>query len=206
MSDQRSPIEPIADTNIGVIILGAGFSRRFGSDKRLHPLNGQTVAECTVTKYLEVFTNLRVVLRPEDDELSAKLSRFPVELIEASDAHLGMGHSLAVGFSDLDWIWAFVALLDMPFIATTTLERLKEQAAKQTAPAIIRPRMQANDSSPGATGHPIGWHSSYYGELCSASGDVGAKPILLRHETDVVDIIVTDEGIVRDIDRPEDLA
>lgn len=163
------------------------------------------MAECTVIKYLQVFAKLRVVLRPEDDKLSAKLSRFPVELIEANDAHLGMGHSLAAGFSDLEWRWAFVALLDMPFVATTTLELLKDHAARQLTPAIIRPRVQLEGGSTSLPGHPIGWHNSYYGELCSASGDVGAKPILLQHQQDVVDVIVTDEGVIRDIDRPEDL-
>jgi molybdenum cofactor cytidylyltransferase len=197
--------KPITDTDIGVVILGAGFSRRFGSDKRLHPLNGLTVAECTVMKYLQVFTRVRVVLRPQDVRLTEILNQFSVEKVVANDAHLGMGHSLAAGFTGLEWTWAFVALLDMPFVSVTTLRRLKQQALKQSEPAILRPRLSTQDSPAGETGHPIGWHNSYFEELGTTSGDVGAKSTLIEHELEVIDITVTDEGIVHDIDRPEDL-
>ncbi len=187
----------------GAVILGAGFSRRFGSDKRLHCLHGQSVAECTVEKYVTAFDAVRVVIREDDHALRQKLARFAVEIVVADNAHLGMGHSLAAGFTGLTWDWAFVALLDMPFIATTTLIKLEQQAQHSTQPGILRPRLRHGRADMPA--HPIGWHKTYFDELRNASGDVGAKAILQAHSCDIIDIYVDDEGIVKDIDQPGDL-
>lgn len=191
---------------VGAIILGAGFSRRFGSDKRLHPHNGRTVAETTVLKYLDAFTHIRVVIRPEDDELNTMLSRFPIEIICAEDAHAGMGHSLAAGFKALTWHWAFIALLDMPFVQTSTLIELKEFVMSNPEADILRPYLPATSSSPVNRGHPVGWHERYFQQLSACRGDVGAKALLQQYADNITDIAVNDAGIIRDIDRPSDLA
>ena len=188
---------------VGAVILGAGFARRFGSDKRLHPLNGQTVAECTLEKYLDVFAYIRVVVRPHDSALEAVLRRFSVQIVVADDAQLGMGHSLAAGFSDLDWGWAFVGLLDMPFINPTTLTNLRDTAQRQHSPAILRPTLDGADVQ--TSGHPVGWHHSYFNELRACSGDAGAKKLITKHAQQVIDVPCNDTGIVRDIDHPTDL-
>jgi molybdenum cofactor cytidylyltransferase len=146
-----------------------------------------------------------VVIRPEDNELRAKLSRFPIEVIFAEDAHAGMGHSLAAGFKGLTWHWAFIALLDMPFVQTNTLIKLKEFVMSNPEANILRPCLPATLSSPVNSGHPIGWHESYFQRLRACSGDVGAKALLQQYADNITDIVVNDDGIIRDIDRPSDL-
>lgn len=193
---------------IGAVILGAGYGRRFGSDKRLHPLNGQTVAECTVEKYLDVFSHVRVVVRAQDSALEAILQRFSLQIVVAEEAHLGMGHSLAAGFGELDWTWAFVGLLDMPFVRTDTLINLREQASRQQVPGILRPTISQPETKRPDTptnGHPVGWHNAYFEEIRACRGDAGAKSLLATHAGQVIDVPCDDTGIVRDIDRPADL-
>ena len=189
----------------GAVILGAGFSRRFGADKRLQPLNGQTVAECTVQRYVDAFERVRIVMRVDDQRLRQALGRFELETIVSPDAHLGMGHSLAAGFADLTWDWAFVGLLDMPYVEVATLRKLKQAATVSAPDQIIRPRLTSTRTAEGQSGHPIGWPQMYFSEIQACHGDTGARALLKRHAAHILDVEVDDTGIVRDIDRPEDL-
>lgn len=187
------------------MLLGAGFGRRFGSDKRLAPLGDQTVAETTAAAYANAFKAVRIVLRTEDIALIERMKRFG-EIVLTDRAHLGMGHTLAAGFSDVSWEWAFVGLLDMPFIATDTLHLLQARAT-DSEQKIIRPvlrrTLQADQTAP--HGHPMGFHRSLFGDLRALAGDQGARSVLRANPKQIEDIELTDTGIVRDIDRPEDL-
>ena len=191
----------------GAVILGAGFARRFGSDKRLALLGSSTVAETTLALYASVFDELRLVVR-EDDVALAELAAPYANLIKTNKAHLGMGHSLAAGFQELRWQWAFVGLLDMPFVQAATLKVLKQHAALTNKP-IIRPRLQASENTSTANevhhGHPIGFHESMFSAITRARGDTGARNLLLSNNHKIEDVLVSDGGIVRDIDYPDDL-
>ena len=186
----------------GAVILGAGFGRRFGSDKRIAQLGEHTVAEHTVARYAEVFDIVRVVIRADDDLLAELLEQFDIEIVRTRHAHLGMGHSLAAGIDGLSWDWAFVALLDMPFISLASLSELRQRAAALDHPAIIRPRY---DKAPQSTAHPIGFHATFFAELGRCQGDTGARAVLQSHADQVIEVFTSDPGTVRDIDAPEDL-
>ena len=59
----------------GALIVAAGFSRRFGSDKRRYVIaDGDPLLLATVKAYSEVFPNVAVVLR-HDDGLRARAVR-----------------------------------------------------------------------------------------------------------------------------------
>ena len=55
-------------------------------------------------------------------------------------------------------------------------------------------------------GHPVGISARFRQELLSLGGDEGAKAVVSRHSADLLKIPVGDPGVIRDIDRPEDLA
>ena len=208
--------------------MAAGFGRRFGADKRLHllprsfdlelPKNAplRTVAETTVAKYSNVFDNVRVVVRPEDDELRLKLDALDVDVVTAPQAHLGMGYSLAAGFAALDSTWAFVALADMPFIKTETLRLLYNTAQSNTRVGILRPSLSLDENTRDedpreatnrsqAKTHPVGWHQHYFRALRLCKGDTGARTLLQTHAAQVRRVSVDDAGIQRDIDHLSDL-
>jgi molybdenum cofactor cytidylyltransferase len=189
----------------GALLLAAGASRRFGSDKRTHKLaDGKALLHTTVEKYLGCFEQVVVVLRPGDgllqEALLAGFGKRAPRVVVADDADLGMGHSLAAGIAAVaDWDYAFVALADMPFIEAATLERLKQVMASAAADAIVQPTLQ------GRPGHPVGFGRDRFAEIAALTGDAGARSIVQRRKDQVVEVPVTDPGVLRDIDQPADL-
>ena len=59
--------------------------------------------------------------------------------------------------------------------------------------------------SGGKRGHPVLVNlSRYRDEILRLSGDEGLKPVMRGHPHDTLEVPVDDEGILRDLDTPED--
>ncbi len=104
------------------ILLAAGSSRRFGSDKlcRLTP-EKQPVAVQACHSLLEATDKLVAVIRPGADELAEMLEKTGASILTCQNAEEGMGTSLAYGISvSLDADGWIIALADMPWIKPAT--------------------------------------------------------------------------------------
>ena len=188
----------------GALLLAAGVSRRFGADKRTHLLpDGTSLLQATANKYVGCFDHVVVVLRPTDAELARELTtRFGggLRVVTAAQAHLGMGHSLAAGIGAVgNWDYAFVALGDMPFVETATLRQLEGAMASTDGAAIIAPVFE------GRPGHPVGFGHDHFEALGALTGDSGARSIIKKFAHQVVEVAVSDPGVLHDVDRPADL-
>lgn len=187
--------------NITPLLLAAGQSTRFGSDKLLHPLSHNGVTKPlilhTIQVWLYQFPTLTLVVRPDNEPLitllenSAYSSR--LKLLHAVDAEAGMSASLMAGVSATTQADAWlIGLADMPFISPVVLERLSqalENGAKIALPVYQQRR-----------GHPVGFNREYLSELLSLHGDKGAKQILQRYPEQITVIASPDAGIHQDID------
>lgn len=190
----------------GVLLLAAGRSRRFGSDKRAHVLaDGRTLFEQSLALYAGAFDNCIVVIRSDDPAPRLPmLIAHHTTIVRAFDADLGMGHSLAAGAraaAAAGWVYAFVALADMPWADPSTLRQLRDQLEESIIhdPAsIVIPLYE------GHAGHPVGFGHRLFGELGDLSGDTGARSVIARHPQEVRRIIVHDEGVIRDLDTSPD--
>ena len=90
------------------LLLAAGRGRRFGSDKRLARLpDGRGLLAASAERALQVFAEVHVLLRDEDDAQALGLPD-ACRIIRCSDADQGMGHSLAAGVRGLAG-WASAA-------------------------------------------------------------------------------------------------
>ena len=179
------------------VILAAGSSQRFGADKRLAELDGQPMILRTLQPYIDQLQSVYVVLKP-DDPVETVLPT-TVQIIEAPDAYLGMGHSLAAAANHLpDLKWFLVGLADMPWIRTETIHQIIACVC-ELEDAIVRPSFN------GEPGHPVGFTGNYLKELKTLSGDVGAKRVLVQDGAKLVDLPVADDAILRDVDTPDQI-
>jgi molybdenum cofactor cytidylyltransferase len=57
----------------------------------------------------------------------------------------------------------------------------------------------------GQRGHPVGFSQTLGSHLAALSGDVGAKAVISAHLEQLQLLECDDPGVLRDIDKPEDL-
>ena len=184
----------------GVVLLAAGYGRRFGSDKRRHLLpDGRPLAVASLDLYAAAFEEIVVVVRPEDDALATQLAdRCPSARIErCPEAALGMGHSLACGArSAAGWDFVFVALADMPWVRPDTLKRLLDAVRRAPRDCVVQP------SHRGRPGHPVGFAGRYVGALTGLGGDAGARAVVAGAGADLIRLELDDPGVLEDLDSP----
>lgn len=181
------------------ILLAAGSSRRFGSNKLLAPLaDGTPLAVAAARRLIAVVHAAIAVVRPGDVELAMLLGAQGLRIVECAHAEQGMGLSLAAGVAATDATDAWlIALADMPYIENSTLESLV--ALLDAGAAAAAPFHN------GQRGHPVAFASEFRAELLALTGDAGARQILARHAPLLVRLDVEDPGILIDVDTPADL-
>ncbi|SFI92058.1 molybdenum cofactor cytidylyltransferase [Pseudomonas guineae] len=182
------------------LVLAAGYGQRFGSDKRLAKLaDGNSLLATILLRAQEAFSDVRVVLKAEDD---AQALAIPpgVQLVRAAHAKQGMGSSLAAGIQSLAHSQATavaVLLGDMPWISVATLRQLRAQAhAEHIVVAYCE----------GQRGHPVLFGRRFWPELMQLQGDNGAKGLIATHAQQVIEVTLADSGILQDVDKPADLS
>lgn len=154
---------------------------------------------CAAGNLRSVVDRVLAVIPRGKPALRTRLESSGCEILETDRTARGMGASLSAGIAALPlkdgWI---VALGDMPQVGRATIKALAdalEQGATIAAP-------YAPD---GRRGHPVGFSSKLRNELIALDGDVGARMVLMRHESAVVHVETDDPGIFVDVDTPADL-
>lgn len=176
-------------------MLAAGSARRFGSDKRLHAIDGVPMLARTLALYRAVFAEVGVVIRPREPAVAALVAAGGGRVIEAADAALGQSRSLAAGVAAMrDAGGLVIGLADMPFVRHDTLRAIVA-AMVQRPDAVVRPRHA------GRPGNPVGFPPAAFAALTRIEGDVGARQVVAA--SDIVHMVdVDDPGVHDDVDRP----
>lgn len=190
--------------NIRGVLLAAGYARRFGSNKLLHPLPpgsenaGVPIALAAARRFVEALPEPVAVIRPRAQKLGKMLRGAGCNTVVCKNAAEGMGASLAEGVRAAadahGWV---VALADMPYIKPETV-RVIARALSEGA-AIAAPSYR------GERGHPVGFARRFLDELSGLHGDTGARGILKAHPDWITLYEVDDPGVLRDVDEPSDL-
>ena len=184
---------------VGLLVLAAGRSSRFGSDKRVALLNdGRALLHTTLSSAIASDLPVRVCLPDKDGELVEQSQRLVVDkIINCPRSDRGMGFSLAESVSRCyDWEGLLVILGDMPFVKTETYLTLANAVSDD---AICIPVFEGNP------GNPVAFGRSFFSSLEKLDGDVGAKSIVQANARSVMEIPVPDKGILIDIDTPDDV-
>lgn len=181
------------------LVLAAGFSRRFGSDKRRARLaDGRTLLE-TVIDAIGAARLACVVAQNSDHRIELP-DGIATLMVPASVAERGMGASLAAAVAQLPADRGLlVCLADMPFVLPSTYAAI---AAALRPGRIVAPRLRDGH---GERGNPTAFSPEYREVLLQLDGDRGARDLLLARR-EVIDFVeVDDPGIHQDIDWPETL-
>ncbi|MCB1649192.1 MAG: nucleotidyltransferase family protein [Pseudomonadales bacterium] len=196
---QQKPGQQDVPLTTGVILLAAGFSRRFGSIK-LNALlpNGKPLVQQTLERIQAATDNVIVVTR---EELLASLLQAgaPTEhTLLCPDADQGMGHTLACGMAQVPAHWdaVLVCLADMPFVETRTYTALLNALRPD---AIVVPEHQ------GKRGNPVGFGRKWFAQLAQANGDSGGREVMKGNPNAIVKVAVEDPAVHLDVDVPGDL-
>jgi len=195
--------------DIAAIVLAAGASRRFGSDKLSHPvtLHGAILplAAHSLMPWLEMFGHITVVIRPGSDTFCSSIEialgnskSAQIRWIECEDAAQGMAASLVCGvranLSAAGWL---IGLADMPAVPKAAIAGVHNALS---AGAFLAAPLRDD-----RRGHPVGFAAGYRDELLALRGDTGARHIVERDVSQLVEVGIDDAGIFADIDIPAHL-
>lgn len=187
----------IVARNLGALVMAAGASRRFGSDKRRYDDGSGALLRRTLNHVLALDVPTCVALRAGDEPDTPELlgeALHAVTVLYVEDADRGLGHSIARCFqTPPDWDGALIFLADMPNVAPSTAQHLLQHfdAGRIQAPTYDDRR-----------GHPVLFPRTFFGALAQLKGDTGARDLLSREENRVALHPVDDPGIHWDLDTP----
>ncbi len=199
-----SPVPPVF-----AIVLAAGRSSRFGSDKLLAPLQGRpvlarvldTVAASARAGILRaVFLVVRDAQGPEA-QLGQQVSAFVVAAPRAGE---GLALSLRAGLERLEstapaaGAAALVFLGDQPAIRGEVIDEVVRRW-RVTGADAVRPRYAGCPDEPG---HPVLLDRRLWAAVSGLEGNEGPGTLLHGRAFEVIDV----PGWNPDIDTPADLA
>ena len=171
-----------------------------GRDKSLLSFGSQTFLE-HIAEALEGDADpLLVVLGHHADEIQGRVHLPPsARILRNPEYRLGQLSSLQVAVKSLrdDVSGAILCLVDHPAISKTIVRALLARL-RQTNAAIVIPTFR------GRRGHPVVFAQRLFRELEEAPLDQGARWVVERHKNEIDFVELEEEGILWDIDRPED--
>lgn len=183
------------------ILLAAGSSTRFKSDKLSAPYKGRALFQHSLDA-LRSSARIGAVIMVVNPHFPSKetVGCDRITRVVNPDYAEGMGSSLRAGVmaapEDADAY--LIALADMPEVTAELVDSLVD-FAERTSRQIIVPLHG------GQRGHPVVIKRDLRDALLQIKGDVGARAII-RDNPEMVRYFETDDpGVVFDVDSPEDL-
>lgn len=185
-----------------IVIPAAGASSRMrGGDKLLEQVGGVPLIRRQAEVALGTGCTVVVTLPPDRPARAAALDGLAVTRVIVADAAQGLSVSLAAGLARVPpGRAALVLLADLPEITAEDLGLMIALHAHRPGSIL---RAVAED---GTAGHPVLFPAFTLPELCSMTGDSGAREVLRRHAGQIVAVPLPGRRAVTDLDTPEDWA
>ena len=188
------------DKNVGLIILAAGASVRYGTSKQLLSINGETFLRRIVRESVTSVCQPIVAVFGEDAEnLSRHINEFDIFTIQNQDWKKGMGTSISVGIEKLLEVdekvkGAVIAVCDQPFVNSGVINQLVQKFDEKN-PLIVASRYAET------FGVPALFSRKLFPELTALKNSGGAKELIKQFSAEV-EAIDFPEGAI-DIDTPD---
>ncbi|MDA8428536.1 MAG: nucleotidyltransferase family protein [Geobacteraceae bacterium] len=185
---------------ITAIILAAGYSSRMGAFKPLLPLGGTTILERSIALFRGAgIRDIRVVAGHRSSDLLPLIQSLQARPLLNEHYQEGMFSSVLAAAASLDaGSRAFFLLpVDIPLVSQATVEQLV-RACQTSGKGIIYPACH------GRRGHPPLIAASYRDAILAWQGSGGLKALLRQYEADAETVETGDEGILLDMDTPQE--
>lgn len=186
---------------LAVILLAAGNSSRFHSNKLLTMVNGIPMYQHTIQWAAELNADLTVVVT-QYEEMAKALSQKEFMVQKNSQSQRGISFSIRLGLTACLEKGGFDGYLfsvcDQPYLtleSVRTLIRCWQISSKGIACLSWKNQL----------GNPVIFDKKYVPELLALKGDVGGKAILKRNPHDVCLVPALFPRELFDIDRTADL-
>ncbi len=189
---------------ITAIILSAGESKRMGTPKPLLMINHETFLAHIISLIRKSKVgSIMVVLGSQAELIRKKIPLNDVELVFNDDFAQGQLSSLKVGLraikntKDIEGVMVF--LVDHPLISVDLINKLLDKFYG-SGNRIVVPTYK------GRRGHPVIFPKLLFSELMTAPNQQGARTVLRNNQAQIVELDTSEEGILLDIDTPEQYA
>ena len=184
---------------IALVMLAAGNSRRFGSNKLMYEIDGMSMYLRTLNQLQAAVSelgNCELIVVTQYKEIAAKAKMLGAKVLINPQPERGISSSMQIGLAAAKESAACLfTVSDQPWLSAETIVRLvhKLQSESKGMACTIRAKK---------TGNPCIFSQKYYQELMEITGDKGGKQIINRHPEDVAYLEIEDEKELVDVDVP----
>lgn len=181
---------------LGIVIMAAGSSSRFGENKLLQDFLGRPLFTRALDAAGDIFHKTVVVTGYGPVAEYAEKLGFSV--VENRQPELGISHTVRLGLAELaDCDGAVFAAADQPLLSRDTLLRLKASFLEQ-------PHNIHAAAAEGRRGNPCLFPRAFFPELLALQGDTGGGAVIKAHPDRLQLLEVPPEELL-DCDTPESL-
>lgn len=139
-----------------------------------------------------------VVVASEAIEAVARSGKKGVRVLVNSDPSGGMSTSLKLALGAVRGRAVVIGMGDQPLLLPSTIDAIVSAYITSNAKVVV-PVYR------GRRGNPVLFDRTLFPQMMKIQGDVGAKSVIADNPDLVREVVVSDEGILLDIDTPSDL-
>ena len=195
----RARRQEASTPQFAAIILAAGQSRRMGAvNKLLIEVDGKPMMRHAVDAAREAGADPVIVVTGHQPEEVQAAAGDQATFVHNPAFDQGLSTSLRVGISAVPEACdgALIALGDMPKVGAEHLRRLVAAHDPDEGHLICVPTRN------GKRGNPVFWDRRFFEDMVALGGDVGAKHLIGDYEDVVVEVPMSDDAVLTDVDSP----
>lgn len=184
-------------SNMGIVLLAAGMSKRYGSNKLLADVNGKPMFTHLVD-LAAGYPGTEKVIVTRFPEIEAYAENAGINVVRNEHPQEGISWSLRLGLAEIrkknpDVTGVVFAVCDQPYLEDRSMELIFEQAYQNPDRIVCA-------ASEEGKGNPVYWGKKYFPELMNTSGDIGGKQIMKKHEEEII-LCRIPKNELKDVDK-----
>lgn len=183
---------------VGAVLMASGFSRRFGTNKLLEPVDGIPMIQRAMAAVPARLFQRALVVSACTEILTLAQTKGYLPLPNPGAAE-GQSASIRLGLSELlDMDGVLFSVCDQPWLRRESVERLLERFS--ASPSCI-----CALSWQGKRGNPVIFPAALFPELLALTGDRGGGRVIHTHPERLRLVEAEDGRELRDVDTPDGL-